>query len=86
MSDDELFTSVGEALQRRPGWHYEPSSTPGGPPAWCLEQAGQIVLSVSVYDGVVIAYVPQTDHDVAVDGVAGLERWLDAYGDRYLAG
>ncbi len=86
MSDDALFEEVGRALDGRPGWHYEPSPTPGLPPSWCLDPDGRITLSVNVVDGVVTVYVPESDRDVAVAGVAGLVAWLDAYGDQYLAG
>jgi len=84
MTDDELFDQVGRALEGRPGWRYEPSSTPGGPPSWCLDQGAQVVLSVNAYQGVVIVYVPETDREVPVGGVDELLTWLDAYGDRYL--
>jgi len=86
MTDDELFESMGRALGRRPGWHYEPSSTPGGLPAWGLDRGGQMTLSATVIDGVVTVYVPDSDLEVAVGGVTELVGWLDAYGDEYLAG
>ncbi len=86
MSDDDLFDQVGRALDGRPGWHYEPSPTPGLPASWCLDPAGRVVLSVTVVDGTVTVYVPDADRDVPVGGVAELAVWLDAYGDGYLAG
>jgi len=85
MSDDELFEWMGRALDARSGWHYEPSTTPGGPPSWCLDPGGQVTLSASVIDGVITVYVPESDRDVAVGDVAALLEWLDANGDRYLA-
>ena len=84
MADDALFAQVGQALEHRRGWHFEPSTTPGGPPSWCLDPGGRITLSVIVVDGAVTVYVPESDRDVVVDGVDGLLTWLDAYGDRYL--
>jgi hypothetical protein len=86
MSDDELFESMGRALEDRPGWHYEPSTTPGGLPSWCLDPGGKVTLSAAVIDGVVTVYVPESDRDLAVGGVPELVAWLDAYGDEYLAG
>ena len=85
MSDDALFDEVGRALEGRPGWHYEPSTTPGGLPSWCLDPGGRVVLAANVVDGKVSVYVPETDRDVVVGGVDQLLVWLDAYGDRYLA-
>lgn len=84
MSDDELFELVGQALEDRPGWHYEPSTTPGGLPSWCLDPGGHVTLSVNVIDGTVTVYVPETDRDAVVGGVDELLAWLDAFGDRYL--
>jgi hypothetical protein len=84
MSDDELFTTVGQALEGRPGWRYEPSTTPGGLPSWCLDPHGRVTLSVNVIDGQVVVYVPESDRDVPVGTIADLLVWLDAYGDRYL--
>ncbi len=86
MSDDELFARLGHALEGRAGWHYEPSTTPGGPASWCLDPGGHVMLSVNVVDGVVTVYAPEGDRDVAVGGVDELLVWLDAFGDSYLAG
>jgi len=86
MSDDERFAQVGAALEVRAGWHYGPSTAPGGPASWCLDPGGKVVLAVNVVDGAVTVYVPENDLDVPVGDVDGLVAWLDAYGDRYLAG
>ena len=85
MTDDELFERVGQALDGRHGWHYEPSTTPGGAPSWCLDPGGRVTLSANVVDGVVTVYAPDEDREVAVGDVAELIVWLDAFGDRYLA-
>jgi hypothetical protein len=84
MEDDVLFEQVGRALEARTGWHYEPSTTPGGSPSWCLDPGGQVSLSVNVIDGAVTIYVPEGDRDVTVAGVDALLAWLDAFGDTYL--
>ena len=83
-ADDVLFDQVGAELTKRPGWRYEPSTTPGGPPSWCLDPGGTIALSVNVIDGTVTVYVPENDRDVVVGGVDDLLTWLDNFGDRYL--
>jgi len=85
MTDEELFESMGRALEGRSGWHYEPSTTPGGLPSWCLDPGGRVTLSANVVDGMVTVYVPEDDREVAVGGVRALLVWLDAFGDRYLA-
>jgi len=85
MTDDELFERMGHALEGRPGWHYEPSTSPGGPPSWCLDPGGRVMLSANVIDGTVTVYAPEDDREVVVGDVAGLLAWLDAFGDRYLA-
>jgi hypothetical protein len=76
-ADDQLFDRVGEALAARGGWHYEPSSSPSGPPSWCLDPGGEIVVAVSVIDGGVVAYLPADDREVAFAGPDGLLAWLD---------
>ena len=79
-ADDVLFDQVGAELTKRPGWRYEPSTTPGGPPSWCLDPAGEILLSVSVYEGSILLYVPSEDWEVPIDNLEGLLRWVDAKG------
>jgi len=73
-----LFDQVGEELTKRPGWRYEPSTTPGGPASWCLDPAGQILYSVNVVDGTILLYVPSEDWEVPIDSLEGLLRWIDA--------
>ena len=77
-SDEALFDQVGAELTTRPGWRYEPSTTPGAPPSWCLDPAGQILYSVNVVDGRILLYVPSEDWEVPIDSLAGLLRWIDA--------
>ena len=76
-TDDPLFDAVGAVLGARGGWHYEPSSSPGGPPSWCLDPGGEVVVAVTVLDGVVSAYLPATDRDVAFADTGALVAWLD---------
>ena len=78
MSDDQLFDAVGVALQARGGWHYEPATTPGALPSWCLDPGGEVAVSVNVVDGSVVAYLPSSDREVTLAGVEGLIEWLDA--------
>ncbi len=75
--DDELFDEVGLALQDRPLWRYEPSTTPGAQPSWCLDIDGKIVLSVTVIDGVHSVYLPDADREIDFDGREGLMAWID---------
>jgi hypothetical protein len=76
-ADDVLFDQVGAALGTRGGWRYEPSTTPGGLPSWCLDPGGEVVVSVNVTDGAVVAYLPSHDRDVRFGGLDGLLAWLD---------
>jgi hypothetical protein len=76
-ADDVLFEQVGAALQARGDWRYEPSTTPGGLPSWCLDPGGTVVVSVNVIDGAVVAYLPATDRDVRFAGLDGLLAWMD---------
>lgn len=78
-SDDELFDEIGKRLATRPGWHLEPSPTPGGPPSWCLVHEGEIALAVGVEDGAVAIFSPSLDRDVARGSVDGLVAWLDEH-------
>lgn len=73
----DLFTQVGRALERRPGWHYEPSPTPGAEPAWCLDPGGEIVLAVNVINGAVCLYVPSHDREIWLRDAEELSAWVD---------
>jgi hypothetical protein len=77
VTDDELFDQVGAALGTRGGWHYEPATTPGSLPSWCLDPGGTVVVSINVIDGQVVAYLPSEDREVPLSGVDGLIDWLD---------
>jgi len=77
MTDEELFDEMGTALEARGGWHFEPATTPGSLPSWCLDPGGDVAVAVNVIDGKVVAYLPSVDHEVPLDGVAGLLEWLD---------
>ena len=76
-ADDELFDRVGAALEGRGGWSYEPSTSPGGPPSWCLGPGGEPVVSVNVVDGAIVAYLPVQDRDVTFADLDALLAWID---------
>lgn len=82
--DDELFDRIGDVLGSRPGWIFEPSSTPGLAPSWCLSSGGEIELSVGVDAGNISLYLPNTDQEVAVEGLDGLMAWLERNERRFL--
>ena len=75
-SDDQLFHQLGLALEPRPGWRYEPSTTPGAQPSWCLVVHEEIRLSASVIDGVHSIYLPEEDKEIDFDGREGLLAWI----------
>jgi len=77
MTDDELFDEVGAAVETRGGWHYEPATTPGAQPSWCLDPGGEVAVAVNVVEGSVVAYLPAQDREVVLTGVDGLVGWLD---------
>jgi len=83
-SDDELFDHIGDALGSRPGWNYEPSTTPGALPSWCLDVHGEIRLSVSVNHGAVTIYIPNQDHEIVVDDLDALTKWIDTNEAQFL--
>lgn len=85
MTDDELFDRMRQVFEGRAGWHYEPSTTPGGLPSWYLDPWGWVTLSANVIDGTVTVYSPEEDRKVSVADVSAFPVWLDAIGDRYLA-
>ncbi len=84
--DDELFAVVGRILGDRPGWHLEPSTSPGGSPSWCIDPGGRVVLSASVIDGRIQLYLPAGDREIELDGVAELQTWLDGNEAVFLMG
>ena len=69
-ADHELFDAVGQRLEPRGGWHYEPSATPGAPPSWCLVHQGEVLLGVTVIDG-------------DFPDASALMAWMDEHEDRY---
>jgi hypothetical protein len=77
VTDDELFDRVGAAVEPRGGWHYEPTTTPGSVPSWCLDPGGEVMVSVNVIGGKVVAYLPAEDRELPLSGVEGLTEWLD---------
>jgi hypothetical protein len=77
VADDELFDQVGVAVGPRGGWHYEPATTPGALPSWCLDPGGTVVVSINVIDGKVVAYLPAEDRELSLSGVDGLIEWLN---------
>ena len=79
---ESLFDRVGAALTARPGWRYEPSTTPGGAPSWCLVDEGEIELSVSVEGDAISIYRPDPEAEVAVDGIPALLMWMDQHQGR----
>ena len=79
-ADDELFGRIGAELTKRPGWRFEPSTTPGGLPSWCFDPAGTVLQSVNVIDGTITLYIPSEDWEVPIDDLGGLLRWIDARG------
>jgi hypothetical protein len=82
--DNELFDRVGHVLaSRRPGWNYEPSTTPGGPPSWCLDPGGEIAVSVTVVDGVIAVYLPGEDREIPIADLDALTAWIEANQSRF---
>ena len=82
-ADHELFDAVGQRLEPRGGWHYEPSVTPGAPPSWCLVHQGEVLLGVTVIDGVHSVYLPATDTVIDFPDASALMAWMDEHEDRY---
>ncbi len=82
-SDHELFDQLGLVLEPRPAWRYEPSTTPGVQPSWCLVVGGEIRLSATVIDGVHSAYLPDDDREIDFDGRDDLIAWIDENEDRF---
>jgi len=73
----DLFEQIGRLLERRPGWHFEPSPTPGLQPSWCLDPGGEITLAVNVIDGAVCVYVPSEDREIWLGVLDDLAAWID---------
>lgn len=82
--DDELFDQIGDLLGSRPGWSFEPPTTPGAPPSWCLDPGGEIALSVNVDHGAISIYLPNQDQEVTVDSLGALTAWIDSNQALYL--
>ena len=76
-SDDELFHQVGLLLNRRSGWRYEPSTTPGAQPSWCFDPDGDILIGVTVIDGVHSVYLPDVDREIDFDSSEALIAWIE---------
>jgi len=76
-NDDELFDQVGALLGSRQGWRYEPSTTPGARPSWCLDRDGDILIAISVIGGVFSIYLPYTDDEINLATMEALVDWLE---------
>ena len=72
-----LFDQIGRLLERREGWHFGPSTTPGLQPSWCLDPGGEITLAVSVIDGAVCVYVPTGDREIWLERPGRTRCWID---------
>jgi hypothetical protein len=74
-ADDELFDRVGHVLaSRHPGWNFEPSTTPGGSPSWCLDPGGEITVSVTV----IAVYLPGEDKEIPFADLDTLATWIES--------
>lgn len=81
--DDELFDRVGRRLQQRPGWRYEPSTTPGAQPSWCLVRRSEVLLGATVIGGVHSVYLAEEDREIDFPDVDALMAWIDANEERF---
>ncbi len=81
---ETLFDQVGAALQTRGHWIFEPSSTPGVAPTWCLDREGSLVLAVEVDGRAITVYLPDEDKEIPVDGLDGLLAWVDENQARFV--
>jgi hypothetical protein len=84
MSDDDaLFEQVGDILRTRPDWHFEPATTPGSQPSWCLDPGGEVTLAVNVVGGAISVYLPERDREISLDSVEALVTWIDQNEKRF---
>ncbi len=84
-ADDELFDRVGHVLASHDsGWNYEPSTSPGGAPSWCLDPGGEITVSVTVINGVIAIYLPAEDNEIPVADPDALIAWVTANRARFV--
>lgn len=81
---DDLFDQVGHLLRSRPGWRYEPSTTPGAEPSWCLDPGGEVTLSVCILDGKICVFRPDIDRELYLASLEALSAWIEANEARYL--
>jgi hypothetical protein len=81
---DSLFDQVGHILEPRPGWRYEPSTTPGAEPSWCLDSGGEVTLSVCVLEGRICVFLPDVDRELYVTDLGALGIWIEENESRYL--
>ncbi|MGP0030403.1 MAG: hypothetical protein ACLPVF_07845 [Acidimicrobiales bacterium] len=81
--DEELWDQVSRLVESRPGWSYEPSTTPGGPPSWCFLSGGEVEFSVSVSGGAPMVYVPMDDREIPLPDLDALTAWIDRNEGRF---
>lgn len=74
--DADLWKAVDHLLGRRPGWRFQPRSTPGATPVWCFGPEADPVLTVSVDDGAIVVCPESGDPEVTLPGGDELFRWL----------
>lgn len=76
-SDEELFDQIGPLVERRQGWKYAQSSTPGASPFWTFESEGEVQLTVSVANGAISIYVPERDREMLVGRLEAFAAWIE---------
>jgi hypothetical protein len=82
-ADDALWGQVEGLLKGRAGWRYEPSTTPGAPPSWCLGSGVDFTVSVSVEGGSAIVYLVEADREINVGTMEALRTWVGDNEERF---
>ncbi len=78
--DDRLWADLCRALEHRPGWSIQDSTTPGDDPVWTRSHRGRVDLSAAVDRGSVVLYDEDTDAETRFDSAAAFASWLEADG------
>lgn len=81
---DSLFDQVGHILEPRPGWQYEPSTSPGAESSWCVSPGGEVTLSVCVLGDRICVFLPEIDRELYLPDLDALGAWVEENEPRYL--
>ena len=77
VDEEELWNQLDQLLERRPGWRFQGTATPGEPPVWTFGARSEIDLFVTVDEGSIHIYDEPSEREVRLGSTEDLVAWLN---------